>query len=68
MILIWTSLMWYAWDGPYWIIPNPVRTMADTCVDKWYLNLLYVNNLFNPWFSVGSIICFPFIAVVEKLR
>ncbi|XP_067940877.1 nose resistant to fluoxetine protein 6-like isoform X2 [Watersipora subatra] len=49
MILIITTLGWYVSNGPEW--PNPVsppyHTMDQSCVKNWYLNILYVNNLFD---------------------
>lgn len=49
MILIITSLAWYTWDGPGWpISADPDSHAFDpNCGDNWYLNLLYVNNLFK---------------------
>ncbi|KAF6037766.1 hypothetical protein EB796_003922 [Bugula neritina] len=49
LILIYTSLLWFVSDGPFW--PNyptpPYQTFDQNCVNNWYLNILYVNNIFK---------------------
>ena len=60
LILIYTYLLYFAMDGPYWPNPTqpPYRTLDPNCVDHWYLNILYVNNLADPITTQVTNLCF----------
>ena len=45
-ILIYACLLYYSWDGPNWPY-NEQQTVDPNCVNNWYLNILYVNNIFK---------------------
>ena len=49
MIIMYTNLLYFAVDGPYWPTQDkpPYRTLDPNCKSNWYLNILYVNNMFD---------------------
>ena len=60
MIIIYSGLVWYWWDGPNWPTPltSPFRTFDQSCDSNWYLSLLYVNNLFDTGQQVSITMCY----------
>ena len=56
MILIYAGLLWFTWDGPNWPVypTGPQQTADQNCMDHWYLNILYVNNIVNQSHDVSD--------------
>lgn len=47
MIIIWSCLMYYAWDGPNWPYnPKYPYTVDPNCAEHWPLAIFYINNIF----------------------
>ena len=44
MIMIWSCLLYYAWDGPAWPLGD---TFDPNCQGGWYRSLLYVSTVID---------------------
>ena len=59
VLMIFTTLSLYMYTGPFSILSlkpldSPFRKMIDTCKDYWWTNLLYINNFYPDYGSLGG--------------
>eukprot|EP00058_Branchiostoma_floridae_P004076 XP_002589564.1 hypothetical protein BRAFLDRAFT_81521 [Branchiostoma floridae] len=66
LIMIYTCLLVYMGDGPYWATPsNWVMPGIHGCQHHWWTNLLYINNYFvDSGVELFLFISFAFLAFV----